>query len=107
MGAICSFRDLLNKEIFFPIFLLIFAVGLLLFVWGLVEFLLAQNGVGVGDKSAKDGLENGKKHMLWGVVGMFIIFAAYSLVTVIVQFVLDLGGGTAAVCPSSGIYRGF
>ncbi len=102
MGAICSLRDTLNREIFFPLFLLIFAVGFLVFVWGLVEFLLAQNGIGIGDKSSKDGLEHGKKHMLWGIVGMFIIFAAYSLVAVVVQIM----GARLIDCPASGIYRG-
>lgn len=104
MEAICSLRDILNRELLFPLFLLIFAVGLLLFVWGIVQFLMAQNGVAFGNKSAEDALKDGKKHMLWGIVGMFIIFAAFSLVTLIINIV----GGSVTNCqaPTSGYFRG-
>lgn len=79
-------------------FMLVFAVGFLVFFWGIIEFLFAQNGIGIGGKSSDDALREGKQHMLWGVVGMFIIFAAYSLVALVIQIV----GGSIVECAPSG-----
>ncbi len=56
-----------------PLIALLFAAGLLVFFWGVIEFLLALNAGGTADK------EEGKKHMLWGLIGMFVMVAAYAL----------------------------
>lgn len=59
-----------------PAILVIFAAGFLLFIWGLVQFLLALN---------KSGTEydEGKQHMLWGIVGMFIMASVYGIIALI------------------------
>ena len=59
-----------------PVLALLFAAGLVVFVWGVVEFLAGQNGVG-------EGAQNGKRHMLWGIVGMFIMVAAWAILKII------------------------
>jgi hypothetical protein len=46
------------------------------FVWGVIEFLGGQNGVG-------EGAQNGKRHMLWGIIGMFIMVAAWAILKLI------------------------
>jgi hypothetical protein len=56
-----------------PLIALIFAVGLLVFFWGLIQFLLAINTNGSFSK------EDGKSHMLWGIIGMFVMVVAYAL----------------------------
>jgi hypothetical protein len=56
-----------------PLIALIFAAGLLVFFWGVIEFLLAINADGHSSK------EDGKMHMLWGLIGMFVMVAAYAL----------------------------
>ncbi|MES2007090.1 MAG: hypothetical protein V4436_03205 [Patescibacteria group bacterium] len=71
-----AFVDKLNAVIINPILALIFAAGLLVFIWGVVEFLAGQNGVG-------EGAQNGKRHMLWGIIGMFIMVAAYAILQLI------------------------
>lgn len=48
-----------------PLILLIFATGMVVFMWGLVQFMW-----GLEESGAR---ETGKRHMLWGVVGMFIM----------------------------------
>lgn len=58
-----------------PALLVIFALGFLLFVYGLVEFLWKMNGEG-------DTAE-GKKHMVWGVVGMLIMISVYGILDII------------------------
>ncbi len=62
-----------------PLIALIFAAGLLVFFWGVIEFLLAINAGGTSSK------EDGKKHMLWGLIGMFIMVAAYGFFNFLVS----------------------
>jgi zinc transporter ZupT len=62
-----------NTYIVNPLLALIFAVGLAVFVWGVIEFLGALNQLGFGDK------EEGKSHMFWGLIGMFVMVAAWAL----------------------------
>lgn len=71
-----------------PILLLLFSVGLLVFIWGIIEFLLAMSGLPSGTK-----VDDGKKHMFWGLVGMFIMVAAYTLVYLIEGTATGLLGG--------------
>ena len=58
-----------------PALLVIFALGFLLFVYGLVEFLWKINGEG-------DTAE-GKRHMVWGLVGMLIMISVYGILDII------------------------
>ncbi|HEV7448931.1 MAG TPA: hypothetical protein VGP13_00115 [Candidatus Paceibacterota bacterium] len=58
-----------------PFLALLFAVGLLIFLWGLIQFLW-----GAEESGAK---EDGKRHMLWGIVGMFVMVGAYAIMRVI------------------------
>ena len=73
-------RRLIVDNVIDPIMLLVFAVGLLIFVFGLVEFLYGLN-------AETDARERGKKHMLWGMVGMFIMVIASAIVLIIVNAV--------------------
>ena len=49
---------------------------MVVFVWGLVEYLYALNVKGEPDAE-------GKKHMFWGMVGMFIMAAAVTIIKII------------------------
>ncbi|HYF12824.1 MAG TPA: hypothetical protein VD928_00800 [Candidatus Paceibacterota bacterium] len=59
-----------------PIIALIFAAGLVVFIWGLVEFMW-------GLSTDAEGKNDGKRHMLWGIIGMFIMFAAFGILRLI------------------------
>ena len=59
-----------------PLLALIFGAGLIVFIWGLVQYLYALNVKGEQDQDAK-------KHMLWGMVGMFIMAAAFTIIKII------------------------
>ncbi len=59
-----------------PLIALIFAAGFLVFVWGIVEFLFGLSQ----DSEAKD---NGKRHMLWGVIGMAVMMSALGIIRLI------------------------
>ena len=58
-----------------PLLALVFGAGLIVFVWGLVQYLYALNVTGEQDPE-------GKKHMLWGMVGMFIMAAAFTIIKI-------------------------
>lgn len=64
----------LTSVIINPLIVLLFAVGLVVFMWGVVEFLMAFE-----DDSRGSRKEEGKQHMLWGIIGMFVMAAAYSI----------------------------
>ena len=74
--GIDEFVTKLDMVIINPILALMFAAGFVVFVWGVVEFLMGQNGIG-------EGAHNGKNHMLWGIIGMFIMVAAYAILQII------------------------
>jgi hypothetical protein len=80
-----QFADCLSAVIINPILALMFAAGLLVFIWGVVEFLAGMNGVG-------EGAANGKRHMLWGIIGMFVMVAAFAILQLINN---SLGGPSA------------
>lgn len=65
--AVVSIGQLVTKLI--PILI---AIGLLFFIWGLVQFIMAG-----GDDTAKD---KGKSHMVWGVIALFVMVAVWGLV---------------------------
>jgi len=65
-----------------PAILLIFTAGFFLFVWGLVQFLRNL-------ESASEN-EEGKRHMLWGIVGMFIMASVWGIISLL-DNTFDLG----------------
>ena len=66
----------IGRVIINPLLALIFGAGLLVFTWGLAQYLYALNVKGEQD-------QDGKKHMLWGIVGMFIMAAAFTIIRII------------------------
>jgi len=66
----------INKEIINPLITLMFAVALLFFVYGMVEFIQGSTNE---EKRTK-----GQQHMMWGVIGMFIMVSAIGIMRVII-----------------------
>ncbi|MBI4079738.1 hypothetical protein HY414_00730 [Candidatus Kaiserbacteria bacterium] len=70
-----------------PAILVIFTAGFFLFVWGLVQFILDL------DKGANR--EQHIQHMLWGIVGMFVMASVYGILALLDNtFDLDAFSGT-------------
>ena len=69
-----------------PLILLLFAVALLLFFWGLFQLILDLSNGGKG--------EEGKKHMLWGIVGMIVMFSVGGIINLIAN---SIGADDATV----------
>ena len=75
MQAIGNIMGRFWNLIIAPTILIIFACGFMLFIYGLVEFLWKINEGG-------DTAE-GKKHMLWGIVGMLIMVSVYGIIALL------------------------
>ena len=67
-----------------PAIVILFAAGFLLFVYGLVEFLVTLNQGGESNE--------GKQHMIWGVIGMLIMVSVLGIISMLNNtFDLQLG----------------
>ncbi len=73
--SIATFLNKINAAILNPLISLAFAIALLVFVFGIVEFIRSETS----DKNR----EAGKKKILYGLLGMFIMFSAYGLIHLI------------------------
>lgn len=58
-----------------PLIGLLFALALIMFVWGLAQLIL--------NSESEDGRTIGKRHMLWGIVGMFVMISVYAIINVL------------------------
>ncbi|TAL49576.1 hypothetical protein EPN83_00315 [Patescibacteria group bacterium] len=67
----------INAVILNPLILLLFTIALLFFFWGIFQFVSR-----TGDETKR---AEGKKHILWGLVGMFIMFSVFGLIRIILN----------------------
>lgn len=79
-SAVCDLVGKLTSAFINPILALIFAAGLLIFIFGLVEFMWS-----LSQETGKR--EEGKKHMRWGLAGMIIMVSAIAIIKVISNIV--------------------
>lgn len=64
---------------------IVIAIGLLFFIWGLVQFIAAS-----GDEASK---EEGKRKMVWGILALFVIVAVWGLVGILADLTgIEIGG---------------
>ncbi len=62
-----------------PIVMLMFAVGLVVFVFGVVEMFVSG--------ADADARSKGKRHMVGGVIGMFIMLSAWGIINLVANTV--------------------
>ena len=72
MEVLNKFLGKVVVEIINPIILLLAGAAFILFLWGVFEFIK-----GAGDSSKR---EEGRRAILWGLVGLVIIFGAYGII---------------------------
>lgn len=70
-----KFISAVSNQILNPLIILLFAIALIVFIWGLVKFIA--NG---GDEETHT---IARRHILYGLLGMFIMFSAFALVRLI------------------------
>ena len=73
IGAL--FQNVIN-----PLVTAISAFAFVWFLYGVFMFILARYN------SDKDGIDKGKRHMIWGLVGLIIIFSASAIYKFITGF---------------------
>ena len=72
---ISTFLDKVNQFVLNPLIILAFGVAFLMFFFGIFQFIASQTIDTERDK--------GKRKILWGLFGMFIMFAAYGLIRLV------------------------
>ncbi len=72
---ISEFLNKINQFILNPLILLAFAVALLVFFWGIFQFISSQ--------TTDTNREEGKRKIFYGLFGMFIMISAYGLIRLI------------------------
>ncbi len=75
MNDIAGLIDRIKQAIVNPLLALIFAASAVVFVWGAIKYILGSD--------SEEVRATGSQHMLWGIVGMFIIVAVGGIIAII------------------------
>ena len=70
-------RTLLGRieaAILFPLITLLMGIALLVFLWGAYEF--------VYNADSEMGREAGRRHMLYGIIGLLVMLSAYAILRI-------------------------
>jgi len=78
-STVITFLKNVNRAILNPLIVLMFAVALLVFIYGVFEF--------VRGGSSEDARSQGSRHMFWGIFGLFIMISAFGLINIIANTV--------------------
>lgn len=81
--AVVDFVNDIVRVFINPIILFLVALAVLYFLWGLFIFIKNQDN--------ETAQEEGKNHMIWGVVGAFIMFAVYGILDIIANTTSAIG----------------
>ncbi len=91
-----SFVGKINTVILFPLITLMMVIALIIFLWGGFEYVRGAN-----EPTAR---EKGKKHLIWGVIGLLVMLSAFSILTIAANtFGIKVENNTA---PASGLNSG-
>jgi cytochrome c biogenesis protein CcdA len=74
MVVLNQFLGKVEVQIINPIILLLAAAAFVVFLWGVFEFVAH-----AGDETKR---KEGKSAILWGIIGLVIIFGAYGIINV-------------------------
>jgi hypothetical protein len=75
--SIAPFLNKLNAYVLNPIILLVFVIAFLVFMIGILQFVNSASD----DNQRKDS----KKRIMYGLLGMFIMFSAYGIISLILS----------------------
>ena len=76
-ASIDSFVYNVNKLIINPAIALLFGVAVVLFLYGVFQFISGQEN--------EEKKTTGKSHMLWGVIGIVIMMGVFSILNIIMS----------------------
>lgn len=75
--SIVQFLYKFDKYVLNPVILLMFAVALMYFVYGVVRFL----SIDAAEKGSSR--EEARNSIMWGIIGMVVMFSVYGLIKLI------------------------
>lgn len=73
--------ELLGKiasSIINPLVILMIAVAVVFFIYGVVEFISAANN--------EEARTKGRQHMVWGIIGLFIMVSVWGIMNILNEF---------------------
>ncbi|MEW5908045.1 MAG: hypothetical protein AB1643_02610 [Patescibacteria group bacterium] len=69
----------LNTSVFNPLILLMIAIALAVFIWGVIEFI-----AGADNEQQR---VKGKRHIIWGLIGLTIVIGVKGIIDIVLNFV--------------------
>jgi hypothetical protein len=92
-----AFVDKINEIILFPLIVLLMAIAMLVFIWGGFQYV-----AGASEPAKR---EEGRRHLLWGVIGFLVMVSAYAILEVAARTfgidVDDVTNPTSTFAPSA------
>ncbi len=78
----CATLDcIINKvilQIINPLIPVLIGIGLIVFFWGIIQFVL--------NADSEEKRTTGKQHMIWGIIGMFIMVSVWGIIYLLQDF---------------------
>ncbi|MEK7599321.1 MAG: hypothetical protein AAB474_02660 [Patescibacteria group bacterium] len=71
-------KEILTKflnEVINPLIYVIFGLALLIFLWGVVEF--------IAKAGSEEARTTGKQHIIWGLVGLTIMLGVFGIINIL------------------------
>ena len=88
-----AFIGKVSSEIINPLILFLFALAIVFFLYGMLEFLLNQ--------TSDEKKTTGRSHMIWGVVGIAIMMGVWTILNIILNTLnidyVEVDGGAIQV----------
>jgi len=78
-----TFVKKVDKLIVNPLIIMLFALALVYFLWGVFEFISNQEN--------EEKKTTGKKHMIWGIIGLTVMFGVWTILNMVLN-TLNISG---------------
>lgn len=76
-ASIDKFIDKVNAKVINPAIEFAFIIALLVFLFGVMEFIRGANN--------EEARRKGKQHIMWGIVGFLIMFGVWGIINILVN----------------------
>lgn len=83
-----------NEHILNPVIMLMFAIAFIVFLWGVSQLVL--------NAESEEGRTTGKQHILWGIIGMTIMFSVWGIMNLILGTLETTTGVKGTIDPEKG-----
>lgn len=86
-----SFIGNVDRMIINPLILFLFALAVVYFLYGVLEFIMNQEN--------EEAKTKGKSHMLWGIIGITIMMGVFTIMNILLS---TLGISSSEINPKEG-----